>query len=68
MGNSKKFFDGFSEVSGPSRGISDITSVPEPEEEMPSAQEMIDALYTVMTQRLDEIDAKIERIIFHVQE
>lgn len=68
MGNSKKFFDGFSENSGPSRGIADITSVPEPEDDLPSAQEMIDALYTVMTQRLDEIDAKIERIIFHVQE
>lgn len=68
MGNSKKFFDGLSENSGPSRGIADITSVPEPEDDLPSAQEMIDALYTVMTQRLDEIDAKIERIIFHVQE
>ena len=67
MGNSKKFFDGISENSGPSRGIADITSVPEPEDDTPSAEEMIDALYFVLTKRLDEIEAKIESILEHVK-
>lgn len=67
MGNSKKFFDGFSENSGPSRGIADITSVPDPEEDTPSAEEMIDALYFILTQRLDRIEEKIESILEHVK-
>jgi hypothetical protein len=67
MGNSKKFFDGFLENPGPSRGIADITSVPEPEEDIPSAEEMIDALYTIMTRRLDEIESKIESILDYVK-
>jgi len=67
MGNSKKFFDGISENSGPSRGIADITSVPEPEEDTPSAEEMIDALYFILTNRLNEIEAKIESILEYVK-
>lgn len=67
MGDSKKFFEGFSVNSGPSRGIADITSVPEEQEEVPSAQVMIDALYYAMITRLEEMDQKLERILQHVE-
>lgn len=63
----KKFFGENFKNSGPSRGIADITSVPEPQEEEPSPQEMIDALYQILNRRLDSIEAQLESILEHVK-
>lgn len=67
MTTRQKFSDGFLKNSGPARGISDITSVPFEEEESPSPEMMIDALYLFLVERLDKIDAQIESILEHVK-
>ena len=64
MATSKKFSDGFLENPAPSsRGIADEPSVPQEQEEGPSAQMMIDALYYVLTERLDRIEGQLATII-----
>jgi hypothetical protein len=64
MATPKKFSDGFLENPGPSsRGIADEPPVPQEQEESPRAGEMIDALYYVLTERLDRIESQLKTII-----
>jgi hypothetical protein len=62
MADLKNFSIDFAQKSSPSRGIADA---PEPEAEptppVPSAQEMIDALYYYLEKRLNEIEAKVDK-------
>jgi len=46
-----------------SRGITDEHVEPESSEPVPSAQVMIDALYYAMSERLDAIEAKLDRLL-----
>lgn len=46
-----------------SRGITDDHVEPESSEPVPSAQVMIDALYYAMSDRLDAIEAKLDRLL-----
>ena len=64
MSNSKKFSGEFLENPAPSsRGIADEPSVPNRQEEGPTPQQMIDALYYVLTERLDRIEGQLNTII-----
>jgi hypothetical protein len=62
MADLKNFSIDFEQKSSSSRGIADA---PEPEAEpaprVPSAQEMIDALYYYLEKRLNEIEAKVDK-------
>jgi hypothetical protein len=64
MADLKNFSIDFSGKSSSSRGIADA---PEPEAEspspVPSAQEMIDALYYYLEKRLNEIEAKVDECL-----
>lgn len=64
MPDLKNFSIDFSGKSSSSRGIADE---PEPEAEpstpVPSAQEMIDALYYYLEKRLNEIEAKVDECL-----
>ena len=56
--------DNFLQNPGPSsRGIADEPSVPLEQEESPKAEEMIDALYYVLMERLDRIEGQLATII-----
>jgi len=47
----------------PSRGITDEHVEPESSEPVPTAQVMIDALYYALMERLDVIEAKLDRLL-----
>lgn len=57
----------FFKNSGPVRGITDITSEPEVEEETFSPEEMIDALYLFLVERLDKIEAQVQEVLEYVK-
>jgi FixJ family two-component response regulator len=64
MSNSKNFATQFLTKPASSRSLTD--PVPEEEEtleqpELPTPQEMIDSLYTILMQRLDKIEKLIEK-------
>ena len=64
MATPKKFSDGFLENPAPSsRGIADEPSVPQQQEESPKAEEMIDALYYILMERLDHIEGQLATIL-----
>lgn len=59
----KNFGEKFIKSGPSSRGIADTTPVAQEQEESPKAEEMIDALYYVLMERLDKIDAQLQTII-----
>jgi hypothetical protein len=64
MSNSKNFATQIFTKSASSRSLTD--PVPEEEEaleepELPTPQEMIDSLYTILMQRLDKIETLIQK-------
>lgn len=59
MPNSKNFSTEFLTKSTSSRSISDPLPEPELEENKPTAEQMIDALYGILMVRLDKIEEKI---------
>lgn len=59
----KNFGGNFIKSSPSSRGIADEPSVPQEQEESPRAEEMIDALYYVLMERLDRIEKQLQTII-----
>ena len=64
MADPKKNFDGFIQNPAPSsRGIADEPSVPNRQEEGPTPQQMIDALYYVLTERLDRLESQLNTIM-----
>lgn len=63
MANSKNFDPKISLKSTSERSISDPIVEPEvKEEEAPTPQRMIDALYYVLMERLDNIEQKIDKL------
>jgi hypothetical protein len=48
------------------RGLAD--PIPEPEEQMPSVEEMIDIFFQVMMKRMDDLDDQLQTIIESCQE
>jgi hypothetical protein len=64
MPDLKNFSIGFSGKSSSSRGIADAPEeLSEPTTPVPSAQEMIDALYYYLEKRLNEIEAKVDECL-----
>ena len=65
MSDFKNFSPDFLMGSRPSvsRGITDEVVEPVPSEVEPSAQVMIDALYFALMDRLDVIEAKLDRLL-----
>jgi hypothetical protein len=64
MPDLKNFSIDFSGKSSSSRGIADAPEEPaEPPTPVPSAQEMIDALYYYLEKRLNEIEAKVDECL-----
>lgn len=64
MPDLKNFSIDFSGKSSSSRGIADAPEpASEPTPPVPSAQEMIDALYYYIEKRLNEIEAKVDECL-----
>lgn len=59
----KNFGENFIKSGPSSRGIADEPSVPQQQEESPKAEEMIDALYYILVERLDRIERQLATIL-----
>lgn len=63
MATPKNFSMDFLAKPTSSRGIGDPVETPKEESPEPSPQVMIDALYNILMERLDQIEAKQQTII-----